>query len=68
MPVTLATFSNRTKEGESMKLRFNEERAVQLFTILQDFWERKASVFEGIKLPQDRWPIPEDPIQATNYF
>ena len=68
MPVTLATFSNRTKEGESMKLRFNEERAVQLFTILQDFWERKASVFEGIKLPQDRWPIPEDPIQAANYF
>lgn len=51
-----------------MKLRFNEGRAAQLFTILQDLWDNKRHVFEGIRLPQDRWPVPEDPVQAANYF
>lgn len=59
---------NRAKGGDCVKLRFNEERAVQLFTILQDLWNKKSDVFEGVKLPQDRWPIPDDPKEAANYF
>lgn len=51
-----------------MKLKFNEERAVKLFTILQDLWDRKTGVFEGVVLPQDRWPVPADPDEAANYF
>lgn len=48
--------------------RFDEDRAVQLFTILQNLWDNKEHVFNGIVLPQDRWPIPDDPVQAANYF
>jgi hypothetical protein len=51
-----------------MKLRFDQERAVKLFTILQDLWVCKAGVFEGVVLPQDRWPMPDDPVAAANYL
>ncbi len=51
-----------------MKLRFDEERAVQLFTILEDLWKRKAGVFGGIVLPQHRHQLPNNPVQAANYF
>ena len=51
-----------------MRLQFDEGRAVQLFTILQDLWNRKANIFDDIVLPQDRWPVPHDPVQAANYL
>ena len=49
-----------------MKLRFDEERARVVFATLQDLWERKVGVFEGFVLPQDRFQLPDDPVEKAN--
>ena len=51
-----------------MKLRFDEERARVVFATLQDLWERKVGVFEGIVLPQDRFQLPDDPVEKANFL
>ncbi|HTY40052.1 MAG TPA: hypothetical protein VMC43_03115 [Candidatus Paceibacterota bacterium] len=52
-----------------MKLRFDEDRARQLFGILQDFHlddRKRGGPFRNIVLPQDRWAVSADPRRAAN--
>lgn len=41
-----------------MRVDFNEDRALAVFKILDEQWRKKIGVFEGIILPQNRWPLP----------
>ena len=41
-----------------MKVEFNEKRAIAVFKILDEQWRQKFGVFEGVVLPQNRWPLP----------
>ncbi len=54
--------------GKKSLLRFNEERALKLFTVLTDYWRNKKGIFTDITLPQDRYPLPADPIAAARWF
>lgn len=49
-----------------MRLEFYENRAAQVFNILQKLWQTHESVFSGIVLPQDRFGLPSDPIEKAN--
>jgi len=39
-------------------VKINEERAKEVFQILDDFWRAKRGVFSDVVLPQDAWPTP----------
>ncbi len=49
-------------------LRFNEDRALKLFAILTDYWRNKKGIFADITLPQDRYQLPANPIDAARWF
>lgn len=51
-----------------MEIRFREERALAVFSVLNALWVQKAGIFTGILLPQDRWPLPATPREQANYF
>lgn len=49
-----------------MRLEFDEERAYKVFDILQKLWTAHEGIFSGIVLPQDRFELPDDPIEKAN--
>ncbi|QQG46571.1 MAG: hypothetical protein HYY55_01855 [Candidatus Niyogibacteria bacterium] len=40
------------------KIRFNEKRALDIFRILADLWKKRAGIFQGVLLPQEKWLLP----------
>ncbi|RJQ13916.1 hypothetical protein C4553_02070 [Candidatus Parcubacteria bacterium] len=51
-----------------MQIRFNEEVAKGVFTILQQEWDLRRGIFEGVITPEDRWPAPESPRDHANFL
>jgi len=51
-----------------MKIKINEERALSVFKILDHGWQKQTGVFKDIVLPQDRWPLPKDPLELALFF
>ncbi|MCF7836042.1 MAG: hypothetical protein K9M15_02885 [Candidatus Marinimicrobia bacterium] len=51
-----------------MKIVFDEERAFEVFKILEKDWREEKGVFNGVVLPQDRWTLPEDPLKLTQFL
>jgi len=51
-----------------MEVKFNEERALEIFRILEKLWIEKTGIFKDVVLPQDYWPLPKDSKDKANYF
>ena len=49
-------------------LVIDEDRAREVFAILQDYWVSKKGVFSGVILPQDRFPLPKDKFELAHYL
>ncbi|MBI4709284.1 MAG: hypothetical protein HY764_03725 [Candidatus Portnoybacteria bacterium] len=47
---------------------FDERRALEVFEILEKGWKEKSGIFEGIILPQDRGPLPENPLDLSLFL
>lgn len=50
------------------KVEFDEDRAYQVFQLLDDLWQRKAGIFKGVWLPQDVYPDFDNPIDSANFL
>jgi hypothetical protein len=50
------------------RVSFDEKRALEVFTPLQEHWNAKRGIFEGIVLPQDRWSGPSDPKEKALFL
>lgn len=51
-----------------MQIRFNEDKALEIFSILDHLWQDESSLYGNIVLPQDVWPLPKGPKQQANYL
>lgn len=51
-----------------MRLKFNNQRAREVFTVLQEKWTKKEGVFRGIVLPQEKINLPEGLVEQANFF
>lgn len=53
-----------------MKLKFNQQRALEIFKILAYDWQNKIGVFKNVVLPQDiyQWPKPYDKRKYANWL
>jgi hypothetical protein len=51
-----------------MRLKFNNQRAREVFTVLQEKWTKKEGVFRGIVLPQEKVQLPEGLVERANFF
>jgi hypothetical protein len=52
-------------------VRFNEKIALEVFTILDDFYKKGIGIFSEKNLPQNRWPPVNSPIpdkELVNFF
>lgn len=41
-------------------IKFNEEIALRVFSVLNEAWQEKSGIFKDAVLPQDRWPPKEE--------
>ena len=53
-------------EFKKFTLVIDEDRAREVFTILQEYWLEKKGVFSNVILPQDRFPVPSDKIELAD--
>jgi len=51
-----------------VKVNFDEKRAREVFQILENGWQRRNGIFNGIVLPQDRWDAPVDNREHANWL
>ena len=52
-----------------MQIKFNEDRALKIFGILNRLWREKKGLYNNIILPQNAWPLlPKEPKQLANYL
>jgi hypothetical protein len=47
---------------------FDEEKALEVFQILNEEWKAKRGVFENIILPEDRMKLPQNKRQKVNFL
>jgi len=51
-----------------MKIIFNEQVALEVFSVLGKAWRKKEGIFRDIVLPQDRYPVIDNPREYANWF
>src|SRR5581483_10279534 len=51
-----------------IRLQFDDNRARQVFSVLQDLWEKKEGVFRDVVLPQNRVTLSIDPVKKANWL
>lgn len=51
-----------------MKIKFDEEKAVRIFEVLEDLYKKRRGIFKGVVLPQDRVVAPKDEREHANFL
>ncbi len=51
------------------RLVIDENRAFQIFSILEPLWKNRTGIYKGVNLSEDLYPVQiQDPVKLANYF
>jgi len=51
-----------------MKIKYNTERAIEVFRLLDKLWKDGNGIFKDVVLSQNRWPEPKQKKELANYL